>query len=82
MNSTVLNSKNVKKSFKENEVLKNVNITVKTGSIYALLGANGAGKSTLLRIVTGLLNSDIFGLKVYRRVIAAKKSLHVLIILY
>ncbi|WP_129728027.1 ATP-binding cassette domain-containing protein [Ectobacillus funiculus] len=70
MNSTVLNIKNVKKSFKENEVLKNVNITVKTGSIYALLGANGAGKSTLLRIVTGtgLLNSDIFGLKVYRRV--------------
>lgn len=58
MNSTVLNIKNVKKSFKENEVLKNVNITVKTGSIYALLGANGAGKSTLLRIVTGLLNSD------------------------
>nr|WP_246869479.1 ABC transporter ATP-binding protein [Priestia megaterium] len=48
----------MKKSFKENEVLKNVNITVKTGSIYTLLGANGAGKSTLLRIVTGLLNSD------------------------
>ena len=58
MNSAVLNIKNVKKSFKENEVLKNVNITVKTGSIYALLGANGAGKSTLLRIVTGLLNSN------------------------
>ncbi|WP_342046929.1 ATP-binding cassette domain-containing protein [Bacillus sp. OTU530] len=58
MNSTVLNIKNVKKSFKENEVLKNVNITVKTGSIYALLGANGAGKSTLLRIVTGLIFLD------------------------
>ncbi|SFC59371.1 ABC-2 type transport system ATP-binding protein [Bacillus sp. 491mf] len=58
MNPTVLEIKNVKKSFKGNEVLKNVSITVKQGSIYALLGANGAGKSTLLKIVTGLLNSD------------------------
>lgn len=58
MNSTVIEIKNVKKSFKENEVLRDVNITVKLGSIYALLGANGSGKSTLLKIVTGLLNSD------------------------
>lgn len=35
MNSTVLYINNVKKSFKENVVLKNVNISVKTGSIYA-----------------------------------------------
>ncbi len=58
MNSNVLEIKNVKKSFKGNEVLRDVNITVKPGSIFALLGANGAGKSTLLKIVTGLLNSD------------------------
>ncbi|RAS73647.1 ABC transporter ATP-binding protein [Priestia endophytica] len=58
MNSTVLEIKNVKKSFKGNEVLKDVNITLKQGFVYALLGANGAGKSTLLKIVTGLLNSD------------------------
>ncbi|RJS50256.1 ABC transporter ATP-binding protein [Bacillus sp. PK3_68] len=58
MNTTVLEIQNVKKSFKGNEVLSDVNITVKAGSVYALLGANGAGKSTLLKIVTGLLNSD------------------------
>ncbi|UOE62760.1 ATP-binding cassette domain-containing protein [Priestia filamentosa] len=58
MNSTVLEIKNVKKSFKGNEVLKDVNITLKQGFVYALLGANGAGESTLLKIVTGLLNSD------------------------
>ncbi len=58
MNSTVLEIENVKKSFKGNEVLTDVNIIVKQGSIYALLGANGAGKSTLLKIVTGLLNGD------------------------
>jgi ABC-2 type transport system ATP-binding protein len=49
---------NVKKSFKGNEVLKEINITVNKGFIYALLGPNGAGKSTLLKIITGLLNSD------------------------
>jgi ABC-2 type transport system ATP-binding protein len=58
MNSTVIEIKNIKKSFKGNDVLTDVNITVKQGSIYVLLGANGTGKSTLLRIVTGLLNSD------------------------
>ncbi|MDF2066797.1 ATP-binding cassette domain-containing protein [Bacillus sp. Cr_A10] len=58
MSTIVLEIKNTKKSFKGNEVLRDVNITVKAGSIYALLGANGAGKSTLLKIVTGLLNSD------------------------
>ncbi|GGE57209.1 ABC transporter ATP-binding protein [Priestia taiwanensis] len=58
MNSSVIEIKHVKKNFKGNEVLKDVNINVKQGSIYALLGANGAGKSTLLKIITGLLNSD------------------------
>jgi ABC-2 type transport system ATP-binding protein len=58
MNTSVLEIKNVKKSFKGNEVLRDVNITVNPGSIYALLGANGSGKSTLLKIVTGLLRSD------------------------
>ncbi|MGG3622003.1 ABC transporter ATP-binding protein [Bacillus gobiensis] len=58
MSSTVMEIKNVKKSFKGNEVLKEINITVNRGSIYALLGPNGAGKSTLLKIITGLLNSD------------------------
>ncbi|MGG3661334.1 ATP-binding cassette domain-containing protein [Bacillus gobiensis] len=58
MSSTVMEIKNVKKSFKGNEVLKEINITVNRGSIYALLGPNGAGKSTILKIITGLLNSD------------------------
>ena len=35
--------------------LENVNLSVPTGSIVALLGANGAGKTTLIRAVTGLL---------------------------
>ena len=38
------------KTFDDNEVLKNVNITLKDNSIYCLMGSSGIGKTTLLRI--------------------------------
>jgi branched-chain amino acid transport system ATP-binding protein len=38
------------------QVLRNVSLSVPTGSVVAILGANGAGKTTLLRAVSGLLN--------------------------
>jgi len=49
---------NIQKSFKKQPILRDVSLTVSSGSIYALLGANGAGKSTLLKIIPGLLSSD------------------------
>ena len=39
--------------FDERNVLKNLNLTLKTGSRCLLIGANGSGKSTLLRILAG-----------------------------
>ncbi len=46
------------KSFGDKKVLENLNCTIKTGSIYGLIGANGAGKSTLLRIIMGIFQKD------------------------
>ncbi len=46
------------KSFGDKKVLDNLNCTIKTGSIYGLIGANGAGKSTLLRIIMGIFTGD------------------------
>ena len=46
------------KTFDDNEVLKNVNITLKDNSIYCLMGSSGIGKTTLLRILMGLERAD------------------------
>lgn len=39
-------------------VLENINLTVPTGQIVAVLGTNGAGKTTLLKLIAGLLVPD------------------------
>ena len=48
----------LRKSFKDLEVLKGIDITVDRGSILALLGPNGAGKTTIIRILSTLLPPD------------------------
>lgn len=50
--------KGLQKSYKEVRVLKGVDLEVKKGSIFALLGSNGAGKTTMVRILTTLLKQD------------------------
>lgn len=47
--------KNVYKSFDEKEVLKNVNLTIEKGKIIGLLGKNGMGKTTIIKLINGLL---------------------------
>ena len=49
---------NLTKSYGKKKVLENLNCTIKTGSIYGLVGANGAGKSTLLRIINDVFYKD------------------------
>lgn len=49
----------VHKSFKEKEVLKDINLTINDGKVLGLCGINGAGKSTLLRIIGGVYKADL-----------------------
>lgn len=51
-------AKNINKKFGDFNVLKNVNLEVKTGELVALLGPSGSGKTTLLRIIAGLEFAD------------------------
>ncbi|WP_247925199.1 ATP-binding cassette domain-containing protein, partial [Streptococcus salivarius] len=46
--------RDVIKTFKEGDILKNVSFTAEEGEVTAFLGPNGAGKSSTLRILLGL----------------------------
>lgn len=48
----------LKKSFQNKEVLKDVNFSVLSGTIFALLGSNGSGKTTIVKILSTLLKPD------------------------
>jgi len=58
MTEFAIQVKNLRKSFKNIEVLKGVDFEVKRGEIFALLGSNGAGKTTVVNILSTLLKSD------------------------
>lgn len=54
----MLKIENIFKSFGTNQVLKGINIELREGEIYGLIGKNGAGKTTLMNIIAMVLNSD------------------------
>lgn len=47
--------KNLSKSYGTREVLKNVNLKIEKGKIYGLLGPNGSGKTTMIKIINDLI---------------------------
>lgn len=54
MTSNILKTIQLSKKYKHDYAVRDVNITIKKGDIYGLIGRNGAGKSTILRLITGL----------------------------
>jgi len=49
-----LHIENLNYSISKKQILKNLNVTLKSGSFTALIGPNGSGKSTLLKCLTGI----------------------------
>jgi rhamnose transport system ATP-binding protein len=54
----VLEMRNIAKRFGATQALEDVSLTLRAGTIHALLGENGAGKSTLIKIMTGVHQPD------------------------
>ncbi|NNC98978.1 MAG: LPS export ABC transporter ATP-binding protein [Gammaproteobacteria bacterium] len=55
---SILETKDLSKSYKGLEVVKKINISVESGQVVGLLGPNGAGKTTSFYMVVGLIRSN------------------------
>ena len=80
MMETIIDVSNLKKSYKDHEVLKGVNFEVKQGGIFALLGSNGAGKTTTINILATLAKANggeasICGYDCFKEQEGVKKSI-------
>ncbi|HHE7470049.1 TPA: lantibiotic protection ABC transporter ATP-binding subunit [Staphylococcus aureus] len=60
-------TENISKRFKNQDVLKHINITLENNEVYGLLGINGAGKTTLMKIICGILQQDSGEIKLDNR---------------
>ena len=50
----ILTTENLTKTYGQKDAAKDINIHIREGSIYGLIGRNGAGKTTVMRMISGL----------------------------
>jgi ABC-2 type transport system ATP-binding protein len=66
MEKTAVSIKNLSKTYKTGtKALDSINLEIKQGDFFALLGANGAGKTTIIGILTGLVTKTHGDVKVF-----------------
>lgn len=70
-NAVVIDIINLKKSFKKNEVLKNVSLKLFDGENLVVVGKSGTGKSVLIKCIVGLLDPDGGTINIFDRDVSA-----------
>jgi len=74
-----VNLQNITKRYNEIVAVNNINLTINTGEIFALLGPNGSGKSTTLKMLMGLVqptagDGTVLGIDVDKDAVAIKRQ--------
>jgi branched-chain amino acid transport system ATP-binding protein len=55
---TILVTDNLRKYFGEVHAVDNINLSVRRGELYSIIGPNGSGKTTLINLISGLIEPD------------------------
>ena len=50
--------KNISKSYGNQEVIKDFNLTIECGTFLTIIGSSGSGKTTILKMINGLIKAD------------------------
>ncbi len=70
----ILEVKDLKKSFKQNPVIKGISFDMAEGEILGILGPNGAGKTTTLQMLLGILTPTSGAINVFGKDLSLHKS--------
>lgn len=65
MDNYILQTENLTKKYDNKTIINNLNLKIKKGEIYALLGKNGAGKTTTMCMMTKLIKKDKGEIKIF-----------------
>ena len=57
-------TKNLTKQFKDKLAVNNLDLEIKKGELFALLGVNGAGKTTTIKMLSGLIKPTSGDIKI------------------
>lgn len=84
MSEYCLKIRSLSKKYGKSVVLDHVNMSIKNGEIYGLIGKNGAGKTTLIRLITGLSRQsngsiELFGKSSERELKVQRKRMGTLV---
>jgi len=74
MNDLIIETKNLTKVYGEQKSVANLNLHVRKGRIYGLLGRNGAGKTTTMKMLLGLTKPTDGEIQIYSKDIKGNKK--------
>lgn len=74
----LIDIKGVSKSFKKQQVLKNINLSINENEIFGLIGPSGSGKTTLIRLIIGAIGADTGKINIMDYKIPCLKALNII----